>query len=266
MKYLDRFILMDENANSGLVEVFTQDHDDDEYFPLGFFSSRLTRLDFEEITILYGGNGSGKSTLLSLIAKKARLRVQRERDWTKGFWFYLENCSLKYTTSGRRSVLLRSKILTSEDIFETLLTKREENSFIGKLKQDEGKYYRRMRSLGEDQRQRYQLRSLDDYERFKKYNETRRKSQVAFIRQRAGRKSREYSNGEQALRFFDEEIEENAVYLLDEPENSMSPVFQLELKNLIEDCARFFNCQFIIATHSPFILSLDSVVTRLPIF
>ena len=69
---------------------------------------------------------------------------------------------------------------------------------------------------------------------------------------------RQYSNGENALIFFDKEIEKDALYLLDEPENSLSPKFQLELKTLIEDSVRCFNCQFIIATHSPFLLSLKN--------
>ena len=43
--------------------------------------------------------------------------------------------------------------------------------------------------------------------------------------------------------------------MLDEPENSLSPKKQLELKEFIEKAARFFGCQFIIATHSPFLLS-----------
>ena len=43
---------------------------------------------------------------------------------------------------------------------------------------------------------------------------------------------------------------------MDEPENSLSPEKQMELLQFIEDSARFFGCQFIIATHSPFILSL----------
>lgn len=49
---------------------------------------------------------------------------------------------------------------------------------------------------------------------------------------------------------------ENGIYILDEPENSLSPERQLELLKFIEDSARFFNCQFIISTHSPFLLSL----------
>ena len=46
------------------------------------------------------------------------------------------------------------------------------------------------------------------------------------------------------------------LYLLDEPENSLSPENQLKLKRLIEDSVRYFGCQFIISTHSPFLLSM----------
>lgn len=54
-----------------------------------------------------------------------------------------------------------------------------------------------------------------------------------------------------------EKIGENGLYLLDEPENSLSPERQLELSQFIEESARFFGCQFIISTHSPFLLSMQ---------
>ena len=43
---------------------------------------------------------------------------------------------------------------------------------------------------------------------------------------------------------------------MDEPENSLSPAKQQELLKFLEDSARFFGCQFVIATHSPFLLSM----------
>ena len=67
---------------------------------------------------------------------------------------------------------------------------------------------------------------------------------------------REHSNGESAFIYFSEKIQENGLYLLDEPENSLSPERQQELLRFLEDSARFFGCQFIIATHSPFLLSM----------
>ena len=40
-------------------------------YPFFVLSEReLDRLDFEEITVLYGGNGSGKTTALNIIAEK----------------------------------------------------------------------------------------------------------------------------------------------------------------------------------------------------
>ncbi|WP_225354273.1 AAA family ATPase [Lacticaseibacillus saniviri] len=68
--------------------------------------------------------------------------------------------------------------------------------------------------------------------------------------------AREWSNGESAMQFFDQKLQDNHLYLLDEPENSLSPQHQQELAQLLTDSARFFGCQFIIATHSPFVLAM----------
>ena len=67
---------------------------------------------------------------------------------------------------------------------------------------------------------------------------------------------REHSNGESAFLYFSEKVQENGLYLLDEPENSLSPLRQQELAKFLEDSARFFGCQFIISTHSPFMLAM----------
>ena len=43
----------------------------DTYYPFQILSRhRLRMLDFEPVTILYGGNGSGKTTALNVIAQK----------------------------------------------------------------------------------------------------------------------------------------------------------------------------------------------------
>lgn len=102
----------------------------------------------------------------------------------------------------------------------------------------------------------FQMKSLEDYEQLKKVTDARRKTQSRYVRQELMDNVIEQSNGESAFRYFTEKIEENGLYLLDEPENSLSPKRQLELMKFIEDSARFFGCQFIISTHSPFLLSL----------
>ena len=63
------------------------------------------------------------------------------------------------------------------------------------------------------------------------------------------------SNGETALGFWEKEIEDKSLYIIDEPENSLSPEMQLKLSDLLGYMARYNNSQIIMATHSPFLLS-----------
>lgn len=59
-------------------------------------------------------------------------------------------------------------------------------------------------------------------------------------------------------------MEPDALYLLDEAEVSLSPSNQVFLAQEINKMARFLNCQFIIATHSPFMLgTLDAKIYNL---
>ena len=50
------------------------------FYPFKVLSSRrFERIDFEPITILYGGNGTGKSTALNVIAQKLSLKRESRR-------------------------------------------------------------------------------------------------------------------------------------------------------------------------------------------
>ena len=102
----------------------------------------------------------------------------------------------------------------------------------------------------------FQMHSLEDYEQLKKVVQARSKTQSKYVRANLMDNVREHSNGESAFLYFSEKIQENGLYLLDEPENSLSPERQQELLRFLEDSARFFGCQFVIATHSPFLLSM----------
>lgn len=63
-----------------------------------------------------------------------------------------------------------------------------------------------------------------------------------------------YSNGETSMQYFDEFLQPEALYLLDEPEVSLSPANQVALAEEINKMARLLECQFVVATHSPFML------------
>ena len=75
----------------------------------------------------------------------------------------------------------------------------------------------------------FRLRSLADYEHLKKINQARSKTQSRYVRLNLKDNIREQSNGESAFAYFTGKIDENGLYLLDEPENSLSPENQIKL-------------------------------------
>ena len=116
----------------------------------------------------------------------------------------------------------------------------------------------------------YRFDSLSDYADLKRRNEAKRQTKSVYTAARLPKELSGMSNGESAFSYFTNEIKEDALYLLDEPENSLSPRLQCELADFLADSARFYGCQFIISTHSPFLLAmkgakvydLDSVPVR----
>ena len=59
-------------------------------------------------------------------------------------------------------------------------------------------------------------------------------------------------------------MQPDALYLLDEPEVSLSKENQVKIAQQINEMARYLKCQFIIATHSPFMLgTLDARIYNL---
>lgn len=217
------------------------------YYPFQILSRHnFLRIDFEPITILYGGNGTGKTTALNVIAEK--LQLARDSKFNKSNFFedYLKLCNYQLIVP----IPENSRVITSDDVFDYMLTIRDINEGIDLKKE----------SLFEDyldaKYAKFQVRSLEDYETLKKITKARRLTQSKFVRSELMDNIRECSNGESAFIYFSEKITENGLFLLDEPENSLSPARQRELVKYIEDSARFFGCQFIISTHSPFVLSM----------
>ena len=70
---------------------------------------------------------------------------------------------------------------------------------------------------------------MEDYEAMRVQLLARRKtvSRKQFIKKAIGEEVKLNSNGETALEYFDSNIDNDALYCLDEPENSLSPTFQL---------------------------------------
>ena len=66
----------------------------------------------------------------------------------------------------------------------------------------------------------------------------------------------EKSHGQCNMAFFGSRYGVEGLYLLDEPESALSPRRQMELRDIIGRAASHGQAQFIVATHSPILLSL----------
>lgn len=219
----------------------------DTIYPFFVLSNRgLETLEFEPITILYGGNGSGKSTALNIMAETLQLKRDTIYNSSSFFEDYIKMCSFEQ----RKKINLNSRIITSDDVFDYMLNIRTLNQGIDQKRENLFEEYLNTKYAT------FKFQSLEDYEQLKKVWETRSKTQSKYVRNHLNNNIRTYSNGESAYQYFTEKILDGGLYLLDEPENSLSPQKQLELLQFLEDSVRFYDCQFIIATHSPFLLSL----------
>lgn len=219
----------------------------DTWYPFGILSKNGFReIDFAPITILYGGNGSGKSTALNAISEK--LGLHRDTIYNRSSFYedYLRYCSYEV----ENPISAKSRIITSDDVFDFMINLRFINEGIDNKREELfGDYL-------ENKYAEFRFQSLDDYEKLKQVNMARSKSQSQYVRKNLMGNLREHSNGESAFIYFEEKIEEDALYLLDEPENSLSPERQMELVRFIEESVSLYGCQFVIATHSPFLLAL----------
>ncbi len=247
--YLDSFLFPSEDWewNASLAEKRTCFNT---MYPLGVLSGiGLERLDFAPITILYGGNGTGKTTALNVMAAKLGLLRDTPGNSSTFMDAYVKACRVNL----EEDVPLHSRMVTSDDVFDYMLNLREINAGIDREREELFREHTQARHTV------FQMRNLEDYEELKKRNSARRKTQSAFVREQLGGNVREMSNGESALFYFKQRLEEDALYLLDEPENSLSAEKQLELAAYLEESARYAGCQLVIATHSPFLLAMQRV-------
>lgn len=224
------------------------------HYPFCFFSRFFDSVtfEFEPITIFYGSNGSGKSTLLNVISEILGLKRNAPFNKTDFFDDYCNLCRLKSL-----DIPYGSKIITSDDIFRKMNAVRLVNSQIDSEREEIMKMRDNYRSEARINPESIRFKGIDTYDSWKERVDAVHKSSSDFISKRADRNLASGSNGETAMLYLTEEIDQDALYLLDEPENSLAPKLQLELKQFIEDSARFFRCQFIIATHSPLLLAMN---------
>lgn len=197
---------------------------------------------FDNITVLYGNNGSGKSTILNIIAHKLNLKG-KERNYSKVYgWLpyfeeYASECEYELEKNEYGIKLSRipenSRYIKSEEILYE----------IRKIQQDavlqESMESNLAREIG--------LQNTKEFLQTKEGEKQYARFQFA---------QDKYSNGETTMQILEDNILPDTLYLLDEPEVSLSPQNQVKLAEEINKMARYLGVQFIIATHSPFMLGI----------
>ena len=212
----------------------------------------LEHIDFAPITILYGNNGSGKSTLLNVMAQHLGLKKMTLGNDNEYFEGYVKKCSSSIDYEGLPE---ESSFIRSEDIMVKIARQRKLYAEIKKEVLSD-KEMEKMSDYGI---------SIELYEKALTDPESVNAVDYALLSrlgdfQKTRLKldnSEATSNGETALEYFKEHLFDESFYLLDEPENSMAPAFQQQLAQHIELLARL-DTQFVIATHSPFLLAIPN--------
>lgn len=218
------------------------------YYPFGVLRKYdgLT-LDFEPLTIIYGGNGSGKTTILNVIAET--IGVQRTSTYNRSAFFedYLKLCeyNIESTLPEER------RIITSDEIFDYMLDLRALNEGIDSKREELIEKYLHAKFIGG------KVNVLDENDPISLNYSVRGLNKAEFINKYLGNNIREHSNGETAIKYFYDNLQENGLYLLDEPENSLSPKRQQELAQVLYEHVNHLGCQMIISTHSPFMLAIE---------
>ena len=246
--------LTPDEVGDGVWRDFSMRYFEDSIYPFDIMPRNQFRcIDFDPITILCGGNGSGKTTALNIIAEK--LGLNRDSLFNKGELYdkYLKLCDYNRTDSSameplvKKAIPANSRIIVSDDVFQHNMKIREMN---------DSRVYKKWQVEGEYEQLKFDFSNMDIVKYFDRRKESRM-LKAKYMRKHLGdEERREYSNGESGFRYFVERIEEPGLYLLDEPENSLSMKKQQELAEFLRVSSWDYDCQFVIATHSPIFLSI----------
>ena len=232
-------------------------------YPFGLFPERSRGmkelvLEFNSpITILYGGNGSGKTTILNLIAES--IKAMRHSAFNKSglFYDYLNSCNTETGEQCRKMM-----IITSDNVFDYLQRQRRKFEAFNEQRSRFSDEMSRRRAVYKKEAELGKGVSVDfddpeSIESFHKRCAIMKNTNSMLIVKKMGIDQKGQSNGETAIDFFTDQITPGGLYLLDEPENSLSPKMQLALMDFISMMADEFDCQFIIASHSPFFIGMN---------
>lgn len=176
-------------------------------------SKQMKELVFELITILYGSNGPWKSTLLNIIARKLNIGMNDKGNVAESLQPFIDSCKYEVTAlfNEHCDIPEESCFIRSEDVMHGIVKVRQHNERVKEhIRNANPELYDRFFNNLEGTPGYIWSYDRWIYNALEKYEEAR-------------------SNGELAFDYFQSNITEDTLVILDELENSLSPKFQKEL-------------------------------------
>lgn len=202
-------------------------------FNIGIINSLNSLVFSSPVTIFIGENGTGKTTLLESIVSNAQLikLIPEEFDKFDAANKLSAQFELTWSKKKRKGFYLKSQSFISY----TKHIEKIKSETIDEIKNVELEYGNRSKKAMELALLPYK-RTLHDLDSL------------------YGKGLHKMSHGESYIELFKSRLVPDALYILDEPELSLSPMRQLALLSLIKEMVNN-NCQFIIITHSPILMA-----------
>jgi len=198
------------------------------------------KLSFKKpVIILAGDNGCGKSTLLEAIAYKLNL-----------------------PTIGSYSTITDETFAPARRLFDFINIQWSSKTHNGMFFRAED-YIGFVRSINTLKTELgNEMKEMEEYLRGEglALAQNTLKKQINELESRYNGNMEQKSHGEGFLQIITSRITNNGVYVLDEPEASLSPMKQLSLISLLMHSAQETDAQFIIATHSPVLMGIPNSV------
>jgi len=205
-------------------------------FPFGVPAIKYAKqLDLSDrLNFIIGDNGTGKSTLIETLAFRLQLPHMDGSTYSK--------------KSFHGAIKLQSSLELTFNIDKPVgffFRAEDFGDYLNSINRSDQALHSQLSSL-EGEVPDHVIQRMKDNANY----------QIHHMRRNFGQELTTFSHGEAYMRIIQEKIKTPGIYILDEPEAALSPAKQLSLIYFILEHLRKNRSQFIIATHSPMIMSI----------
>lgn len=188
----------------------------------------------EGINFFVGDNGTGKSTLIESIAFRLQLPNIDGSDYSKK--------AFQAAISLSPFLEIEFKIDRPIGFF---FRAEDFGDYMNSIDRADERLHKNLESL-EGEVPDHIIQNMKDNANY----------QLHHVRMNYGQELGAFSHGEAYMKIIQEKIQKRGIYILDEPEAALSPAKQLSLIFHIKEHLKNHMSQFIIATHSPILMSI----------